>query len=127
MAFCAVLDGCSFVTYRPSTMSNTISSLSIAQLKHAISIREQIDSLHTELSKIMGGQIPVPFKRKGMSAAGRRAVAAAQKARWAKLKAGKVEKPSKGRKKMSAAWRAKIAAAAKLRWKKAKAAGKTRL
>jgi hypothetical protein len=63
-----------------------------------------------------------------MSAAGRAAVAAAQKARWAKIKrAKKVLKTPAKRRKMSAAARAKIAAAAKARWAKVKAAGKKSL
>jgi len=62
-----------------------------------------------------------------MSAAGRAKVAAAQKARWAKIKAAKgktsvVAPAKKARKKMSAEARAKIAAAAKARWAKVKAA-----
>jgi hypothetical protein len=57
--------------------------------------------------------------------------AAAQKARWAKVKAAKpakagVKAPAK-RKAMSAAAKAKISAAAKKRWAKAKAAGKNTL
>jgi hypothetical protein len=63
-----------------------------------------------------------------MSAAARRKIAAAQKARWAKVKDGKSEKPGlKPKRKMSAAGRARIAAAAKARWAKAKAAGRKSL
>lgn len=67
-----------------------------------------------------------------MSAAGRKAIAEAAKARWAAHRGGKpakTERPAEAKKKrkMSAAGRAKIAAAARERWKKAKAAGKTRL
>lgn len=62
-----------------------------------------------------------------MSAAGRAAIAAAQKARWAKVK-GRTSKPiRRGRRKMSTAARAKIAAAARVRWAKAKAAGRRAL
>jgi hypothetical protein len=78
-------------------------------------------------------------KKKTMSAAGRARVAAAQKARWAKIKSGKpvvkaakpavkaVAKPVKKKGGMSAAGRARIAAAAKARWAAAKAAGKKSL
>jgi|HubBroStandDraft_6_1064221.scaffolds.fasta_scaffold403438_2 hypothetical protein len=99
------------------------------------SLQSRIDSLTNKLSKILGGGgngIASPFispkgKRK-VSAAGRVRMAAAQKARWAKLNGKGIEKPAKkGRRKMSAAAKAKISAAAKLRWKKAKAAGKSRL
>ena len=56
-------------------------------------------------------------------------MAAAQQARWAKIKgtaratADSDEKPPKKRRKMSAAGRAKIAAAARARWAKVKAEG----
>jgi hypothetical protein len=67
-------------------------------------------------------------KKRGMSAAGRARIAAAQKARWAKQKdatsdvAGNGKTP-KGKKKrtMSPEARAKIAAAQKKRWAKQKA------
>jgi hypothetical protein len=71
--------------------------------------------------------MPSPFGRKGkrkISAAGRLAIAAAQKLRWSKVKGAK---PKTAKRKMSAAGRAKIAAAAKKRWAKAKAAGKNSL
>jgi hypothetical protein len=62
-----------------------------------------------------------------MSAAGRARVAAAQKARWAKIKTAKsVVKPAK-KFTMSAGARAAISAAAKARWAKIKAAGKKAL
>jgi hypothetical protein len=57
-----------------------------------------------------------------MSVAGRKAIAKAQKARWAKVnKAAAKAKPAKKRK-MSAAARARIAAFQKARWAKIKAA-----
>jgi hypothetical protein len=64
-----------------------------------------------------------------MSAAGRAAIRAAQKARWAKIKGTTASaKPAKkARRKMSAAGRAAMSAAAKARWAKAKKAGKSRL
>jgi len=70
-------------------------------------------------------------RRGGMSAAGRARIAAAQRARWAKLK-GKVtpagnSMPQKPKRRMSAAARKAIAAAAKKRWAAAKAAGKNKL
>ena len=60
-----------------------------------------------------------------MSAAGRARIAAAARARWAKLKGTK--SMPKQKRKMSAAGRARIAAAARERWKRAKAQGKTSL
>ena len=70
-----------------------------------------------------------PTKPKGrkMSAAARARIAAAAKARWAKVKAAEPESAKPKRRKMSAAARAKLAAAARARWAKVKAAGMRRL
>lgn len=108
-----------------------ISNLSAEQLRRAASIKDEIESLQTELDRLLGssdvGTSPNTKARRKMSAAGRAAIAAAQKARWAKL-SGKTAKPgTRGRRKMSAAARAKIAATAKARWAKVKAAGRNSL
>lgn len=109
---------------------NTILRLSSAQLRQAARLQEKIESLHSELERLDGAATTptaVPKRRRKMSAAGRAKIAAAQKARWAKVK-GHAGKPAhKPKRKMSAAARAKLAAAAKARWAKAKAAGKKRL
>ena len=98
-------------------------------------VLRQIDGLRAEASKIsdairvLGKLVgPVadaakPAKKRKMSAAGRKAIAAAAKARWAKVKASKapVAKPTK-KKGPSAAGIAKIRAAQKARWAKIKAA-----
>jgi hypothetical protein len=63
--------------------------------------------------------------RRTMSAAGRRKIAAAQRARWAKVKAKNVVPITKGSKPtrtMSASARRKIAAAQRARWAKVKRA-----
>jgi hypothetical protein len=70
---------------------------------------------------------PGPRRRK-MSAAGRKAIAAAQRARWAAVKVGAAgggtpPKP-KAKRKLSAAGRANIVAALKKRWAVKKAAAK---
>jgi hypothetical protein len=105
--------------------------LSASQLRRAADIKDQIESLQKELARLLGSTdgAAAPRKRRKMSAAGRRKIAAAAKARWAKIKGRKsAAKPAKkARRKMSAAGRAKIAAAARARWKKAKAAGKKAL
>jgi hypothetical protein len=56
--------------------------------------------------------------RSGMSAAGRRKISLAQKARWATQKSG--AQPAKPKRTISAASRRKMAAAQKARWAKAK-------
>jgi len=70
-------------------------------------------------------------KRKKFSAAARRKMAAAQKARWAKIKGesgpatkAATTKASKPKRKLSAAGRAAIVAALKKRWAAKKAAAK---
>jgi hypothetical protein len=107
-------------------------------LRHAADIKDRIDSLQAELSEILGGEFPTyavtgPLngrrKRRRMSAAGRAAIAAAARARWAKVKG---EAPSNGRapgrkRKFSSAGRRALSLAAKARWARAKAQGKSRL
>jgi hypothetical protein len=109
-------------------------------LRRAADLKERIDALQDELNELLGNEVGYPVaaiegpkngrrKKHKMSAAGRAAIAAAARARWAKIKGtASAAKPVKaGRRKMSAAGRAAIAAAARARWAKAKAAGKTRL
>lgn len=119
-------------------MSNaSLMTLSVSQLRRAIDLREQIDALQAELNALVGGAAPAPAtsaapaarrrggRRGGISAEGRARIAAAQRARWAKQKAGKpaaaAAKPAPKRK-ISAAGRARIAAAQRERWAKLKAA-----
>ena len=118
-----------------------LKDLSSEQLQRIIDLKSQIEALESELESVLGGSAPRrgrppgsakgPGRPKGkrrMSAAGRAAIAAAARKRWAQYRG---DKPAKtvGKKKrtMSAAGRAKIAAAAKARWAKAKAEGKMRL
>ena len=128
---------------------------SINQLKRAVQLAEQIDRLEAELNQILanaGGKAsstpsaapkaaasttaaPKAGKKGGMSAAGRARIAAAQKARWAKIKAAKSpaapapaasartapagkRKPRRG---ISAEARARMVAGAKARWAQIKA------
>ena len=106
---------------------NNILNLSVAQLKRAITIKEQIESLESELASVFGttpAPAPAPAKKKKvMSPAARAKIGAAQKARWAKLKetstpAAKAPAaaPKKKKRKLSPEGRAKIVAAAKARW-----------
>jgi hypothetical protein len=129
------------------TLMSILNSLSGAVLRQASEIKNKIEALEVEFAKLLnasavgfsveiGKDKPVA-KKGGMSAAGRAKIAAAQKARWAKVNAGKKSKVSVSASKpatvtakpalkkkggMSAAGRAKIAAAAKARWAKVRAA-----
>jgi hypothetical protein len=76
-------------------MSN-LSTLTSAQLIKAAKIKEQLAKLEKQLSALLGEAAASPTKavkvakKKGkMSAAGRARIVAAQKARWAKIKAAK--------------------------------------
>ena len=100
------------------------------QLRKAANIQEKIQSLQSELNDILGGSdetgtIEAPRKRRKMSAAGRARIAAAARARWAKVKAATAAQ--KPKRKLSAAGRARLAALARARWAKAKQAGKSSL
>jgi hypothetical protein len=109
---------------------NSLTNLSAQQLRRAASIKDQIDTLNAELNRLLATSNghTAPARTRTMSTSARRKIAAAQKARWAKVKAGKADKSGqKPKRKMSAAGRARIAAAAKARWAKAKAAGRKSL
>jgi len=112
-----------------------ITSLTPSQLRQAASLKEKIETLQKQLAHLAGGTgaatraaspagKPVKTKKK-ISAAGIARIRAAQKARWAKIKAKAhtAKAPSKKvRRPLSAEARAKMAAAAKARWAKVRAA-----
>jgi hypothetical protein len=60
-------------------------------------------------------------KRTGMSAAARKKISLAQKARWAKTAANSSQNSTKPKRTMSASARRRIAAAQRARWAKVKA------
>ena len=101
-------------------------NLSTARLKRIVALKQQIEKLSAKLETLAGGSAaPVgrPAKKRWtMSAAARRKISAAAKARWAKVRAA--AKPARKKRTMSAAARAKISAAAKARWAKVRAAKK---
>ena len=78
---------------------NLVTNLTPKQLRQAADIQERIQTLQAKLSELLGaqpaaastGEAQAPKKRQ-MSAAGRAAIRAAQKARWAKIKAAQAEK-----------------------------------
>jgi hypothetical protein len=110
-------------------------SISLQTLKEAVQIKEQISQLEARLSRILGGSVPsvkstgAAKGARGMSAAGRANIIAAQKARWAKAKAESAPagKPAKGKRKkkggLTVEGRARLAATMKARWAARKKAG----
>ncbi len=111
-----------------------LTNLTTGQLRDIIAIKEQIETLQSQLDSIAGGgEISTPSGQKGpkkgrRSAAVRARMAAAQRARWARIKGtGPADsKPAKKKKrKLSAAHRRKLikalAKARKMRWAKMKA------
>jgi len=106
--------------------------LTVNQLKRAAAIKEHIEALNKELRGILGapGNTRAAPKKKGtMSAAVKRKIAAAQRARWASLRRAKpatrsAKPAAKAKKKaFSSATRAKLSAKLKAYWA-AKKAGK---
>ena len=86
---------------------------------------KHVDAALSVLSKVSGGKIHAGSRRT-LSAAARKKIAAAQKLRWAKVRAQNVilmaKSPKPGKRTMSAAARRKIAAAQRARWAKLKRA-----
>ena len=128
-----------------------IGNLSSQQLRRALEIKEKIEALESQLDSLLGASAPAAAasapmsaqatKKRGgrrkMSPEARARIVAAQKLRWAKIRAkAKATAPTKPaaapaakapKRKVSAAVRARLAALAKARWAKVKAAGKSRL
>lgn len=111
------------------TIQNTLLNISSRDLKQAISLKEQIERLQSELTGLLGGTSAPASRapeRRTMSAAARARIGAAQKARWAKIRGGEPgagEAAPKGKRKVSAVDRARLSALAKARWAKVKRAG----
>src|SRR5271169_810055 len=85
------------------------------QLRKAATIQERIVSLQVRLGDLLGTEaemVGAPRKRK-MSTAGRAAIAAAARARWARHRSMKAAGIEPKKRKMSAAGRARLAALAR--------------
>jgi len=69
-----------------------ITNLTPQQLRRAASIKERLDGLNNELRRLLDGattnRATTSRKKRTMSAAVKRKIAAAQKARWAKRRRG---------------------------------------
>jgi DNA polymerase/3'-5' exonuclease PolX len=75
-------------------MLNSLTKLSVAQLKKALAIKQRIERLEKDLTDIMG--IPESMtvggtvrRHKKMSAAARAKISAAAKKRWARIRSEK--------------------------------------
>jgi len=90
-------------------------------------LRFKIDKLKLKMDEITGSELDEGTKRRGMSAAARARIGAAQTARWAKLK-GTADVPAKKvSKKNECGCKGKYFRCPKPQWAEAKAAGKSRL
>jgi hypothetical protein len=107
--------------------------LTLSQLKRAAAIKERVEGLNRELRSLLGGSTNsgrASIKKTAMSASVKKKIAAAQKARWAKLRRVKsatrsATPASKAKKKtMSPAARARMSAKLKAYWAKKKAGKK---
>jgi hypothetical protein len=104
--------------------------LTVNQLKRAAAIKEQIEALNKELRGILGVSTKsraAPKKSRPMSAAAKKKISAAQRARWANRRranpATPSVKPAAKAKTISRATKAKLSAKLKAYWA-AKKAGK---
>ena len=111
----------------------SIINLSPTQLRQAADLKEKIANLNQQLAALFRSSAapapgqpakPVLSKKRGMSAAGKAKVAAAQKLRWAKIHAAKsvAAKPAHKKGKISPEGMARIIAASKARWARVRAA-----
>jgi hypothetical protein len=94
-------------------MSNLMSVLKHLE-QERIRLTAQLKNLHNAMAALNGKS----QSKRGISAAGRAQIAAAQRARWAKVRGAKVVPITRMRRKMSAAAIARIRAAQKARWAK---------
>ncbi len=72
--------------------TNDLLNLSVAKLKRMAALKGQIERLQSRLEKLAGNSSAAPAgkpgrKRRKMSAAARRKISLAAKARWARVKA----------------------------------------
>jgi hypothetical protein len=117
-----------------SRMTN-LYDLTTTQLHRIIAIKEKIEKLQGQLDALAGGgEIGAPAagiapKKRHISPAGRARIAAAARARWARVR-GDQAAPKAAKKvdrRMSPAVKARLAAIARARWARVKAEGKKTL
>jgi hypothetical protein len=99
----------------------TSMDISVKALEEAVSIRRQIDNLERRLSSILGGAPARPTTaptqtRRYFSPSTRAKLAAAAKARWARLKGGTKPAPTRKKGALTPAGRRKLSELMKARW-----------
>ncbi|HEY6228283.1 MAG TPA: hypothetical protein VI282_14270 [Verrucomicrobiae bacterium] len=75
-------------------VKQSLINLSAAKLRKASQLKERIEALNSELANLLSEIVPAPIaaihkKRRTMSAAARAKIAAAARARWAKVRDAK--------------------------------------
>jgi hypothetical protein len=106
-------------------MSNLQNALQqIREERNQVQLR--VEKLDEVIRGLAGLNSSAPSRSRIMSASARRRISLAQKARWARVRAGKVVSiaAKRGKRTMSAAGRKRIAAAQRARWAKVRAANK---
>src|SRR5438132_3006812 len=111
-------------------MNVLLANLTAQQLRHAADLRERIDALQNQLSRVLGNTAqtrapsrPRPQQTRRLSPATIAKLRASAKARWAGNRRASPQTSNK----LSAAARARLSAIARERWKRAKAAGRLAL
>jgi len=74
-------------------VKQSLLNISAAKLRKASQLKERIEALNSELANLLNEITPAPLvaihrKRRQMSAAARKRISEAAKARWAKFRAG---------------------------------------
>lgn len=97
--------------------TNSLAALPLARLKRAVSIREQIESLETELVQLLGQWKPAPSRKQGTRALSRQF-------RWSGYNGARDMQPRmmSPSPRLSPAGRAKISAVVTARWERYRAA-----
>jgi hypothetical protein len=94
--------------------------ISVEALQEAVSVRRQIDTLQKRLSSILAGSPATAATGKGgrrpMPAATRAKLAAAARARWARIKGQTKTTPAKKKGGITAAGRKRLSQLMKARW-----------
>jgi hypothetical protein len=103
---------------------------SVKALQEAISIRRQIDNLEQRLASLLRGGAPTAITRPAggryFSPTTRAKLAAAAKARWARLRGARAATPSKKKGQLTPAGRRKLSQLMKARWAARRKAGGTK-